>query len=163
MLRHFIRKNRTTVVHAVFRKYLKSTREFWKVAQQCADKGSPDRKHALQKAIKLQLNLIECQAMRFAYLIAQDTCDWTSLGSISSLNERLDQGWGKNEESDLLEANSLYKDVVREIDDIKSDLDSNALAESIQELEKNVKYRDARQVVADRVQKLNDGLRRYQQ
>jgi hypothetical protein len=162
MLRHFIGKNRTTVVHVVFRKYLKSTREFWKTAQQCADKGSPDRKRVLQRAIRLQLNLIDCQAMRFAHLLAQDTCDWTSLGSISSLNERLDQGWGKDEEADLIEGNSLYKDLVREIDDIKSDWDSETLAESIQELEKNVKYRDARQVVADRVQKLNDRLHRHQ-
>jgi hypothetical protein len=160
MLRYFAKRNRAALVQEVFRKYLRAARKFWNVAARCATEGSPDQKVALQKAIRLQLVLIDRRASRFACLQKQDTFDWTHPGSIDSINERLDKGWGENEEASLLETNSFYRNIVREVEDIKANWDdSKLLEESILELGNNAKWRHAREVMADRVVELDNQLR----
>lgn len=159
MLHYFAKRNRATLVQDVFRKYLRATGKFWKVAQRCATQGSPDQKVALQKAIRLQLVLIDRKASRFAYLLAGDnTFNWAHPGSIDSINQRLDQGWGEKEEASLLDTNSLYRDIVREVENIKSNWDSKSLEEPILELGNNTKWRHAREEMADRVLELDKQL-----
>jgi hypothetical protein len=157
VFRHFTKKSRATVVQKAFRAYSKATLEFWKVAQQCAVKeGATNRDVPLQKAIRLQFLLIERQAARFTYLFARDTFSGDNPISLDSALERLDRGWGNDEEGQLIEGNSSYRDLAREIEDIKSSWNSNALTEPIQRLETDAKYRNARRVVSERVEQLKE-------
>jgi hypothetical protein len=158
MLHFFAKGNRAALVQKVFRKYLQVTREFWKAARRCAVKGSPEQKTALRRAIRLQFLLIDRQTSRFAYLLKLDTFDWAHPGTIDSINQRLDQGWRENEEETLLNSDS-YRDIVREIEDIRSDWDSKSLEHLNDELGENRKWRHAREVVANRVVELSDRLR----
>lgn len=162
MIRYFTTKTRATLVDEVFRKYLESTREFWKIAQRRAMNKSPDRKPALEKAFRLQEVLIDRQALRFGYLSTGDGLGSTGLKSLNDITERLDQRWSAIEEAGLIESNSFYSEVVREIGDIQSNWDSKALAEPLQALQKDEKYLDARRALADRVQKLDGQLHRHQ-
>jgi hypothetical protein len=159
MLHFFAKGNHAALVQKVFRKYLQVTREFWKAARRCAVKGSPEQKIALRSAIRLQFLLIDRQTSRFAYLLTLDTFDWAHPGTIDSINQRLDQGWGENEEETLLNSDSSYRHIVREIEDIRSEWDSKSLENLNHDLGKNTKWRHAREVVASRVVELNDRLR----
>jgi phenylpropionate dioxygenase-like ring-hydroxylating dioxygenase large terminal subunit len=164
MIRYFNSKTKTraTVVHDVFSKYLESTREFWKTTQRRAMKGSRDWNPALQRAFRLQQVLIDRQALRFGYLLAGDALDSAGLRSLNDITVRLDQGWSEAEEARLIESNPTYEEVVREIKDIQSNWDPNILAEPLQELQRDEKYHAARRALADKVQELEDQLRRSQ-
>jgi hypothetical protein len=157
----FAKSSRATVVQDVFRRYLECTREFWKVAQRSALKGSPAWKLPLQKAFRLQHVLIDRQALRFGYLLAGNTFDFAGLKSLNDITERLDQRWSEVEEVGLIGSNSFYRDVIQEIKDIQSSWDAKALAEPLQELQKDLKYCDARRALADKVQELDEHLRRH--
>jgi len=149
----------TKLVDDVFRKYLKSTRGFWRVAQRRAVKQAPNARPLLLKAFRLQLVLIDHQAMRFGYLLEGDTPDWRAFKTLNSITDRLNKGWSEVEETSLLSRNSFYREIVEEMKTLQSELDSKALGAPLRELQSDANYLDARRSLAERVQVLDDQLR----
>jgi len=158
MLRFFTKKSRATVVQEVFRKYVESYRQYLKIAARRAIELSPDRELAWQNVFRLQHLLKEREALRFEYLFGRDKFDGVTLSSLSNIAARLDNGWSEPEEAELKESLSIYGSISREIEDIQSKWDSNALGDSSRVVDQDMKYCDARRALADRTRKLEAQL-----
>jgi hypothetical protein len=154
MLRYFSKKNGATIVHDVFRKYVESYRQYLKIAERRAIALSPDRKLAWKNVFRLQHLLKEREALRFEYLFGRDKFDGVNLRSLSSIAARLDNGWSEAEEAELEESLAIYRGISREIEDIQSTWDPNALGDSSRVVDQDLKYCDARRALADRTRKL---------
>jgi hypothetical protein len=158
MLRFFTKKSRATMVQEVFRKYVESYRQYLKIAERRAIELAPDRKVAWQNVFRLQHLLKERQALRFEYLFGRDKFDEGTLGSLTSIAARLDNGWSEEEEAKLKESLSIYRGIAQEIEDIQSKWDSNALGDSSRVVDQDMKYCDARRALADRTRKIEAQL-----
>jgi hypothetical protein len=158
MLRYFVKKDGATIVHDVFRKYVESYRQYLKVAQRRAIELFPDRKLAWQNAFRLQHLLKEREALRFEYLFGRNKFDGVDLRSLSSIAARLDNGWSEAEEAEIKENLSVYTSVAREIEDIQSKWDADALGDSSRVVDQDLKYCDARRALAERTRKLEAQL-----
>jgi hypothetical protein len=156
MILYFMRgkKNRATIAYETFHKSQEAYVAFLRVAEGRALQVSPGHKLAWQNAFRSQHLLKRRQTLRFEYLYANDLFDDMTLRSLSSINERLDIGWTKAEESALKEGQPSYRDISREIEDIQSKWDPHTLDGPRPLLEKDSKYLDARQALAERARKL---------
>jgi hypothetical protein len=158
MIGYFREKNRAGTIRRIFRKYVNSYREYLKTAEQRSFELAPERKRAWQNVFRLQHLLNDCQALRFEYLSQRAKMDWDALRSLSSISDRLEKEWKKEEEEALLEINSTYKNFVEEIADIQSKWNPNALGSSSRVVDQDQIYCDARQALAERTQKLEAQL-----
>jgi hypothetical protein len=159
MIYYFIPKKPR--VQRIFRNYVAAYRDYLKIAKRRASAVSPDRKLAWQNVFRLQHLLKEREFLRFNYLFAAEKFDKETLKSLSSIAERLDKGWSEVEEGWLNEKLSTYRRLSREIRDIQSKWDPNALGDSSRVLDQDSKFCDALRMLADRVHECDEGLRRH--
>jgi hypothetical protein len=89
------------------------------IAERRAFEVSPDHKLVWQNAFRLRRLLLKQQCLRFENLVSEHQLGVES-GSIASIEERLGKGWTDTEEAALGEGLPSYKEISREIDDIKS-------------------------------------------
>jgi hypothetical protein len=159
MIRHSKRsESQLILVRQIYREYLEWAKSLLMLAEKCSIEEWPDRRLALQKVFRLQVLYNERETMRFEYLFMGDVPDVATWKSLSKVNERLLKNWGEVEEAGLRESNSIYKDVLRGIEDLEGKVDSAALDEPFRTLTLNSTYRDARLAFANRIQKLDEQL-----
>jgi hypothetical protein len=151
-------KNNAIVVREIFLKYLKATRDFTVSAERCSIKVSPGQTIALQNAFRLQLLFNDRDALRFEYLLRGDALEILEMKSLYAMSDRLRQGWGGVEESDLRETNLNYVDVLRQIELLEGSLDSIALEEPLNAVKRDSDYQEARRVIAEKIQKFHKQL-----
>jgi hypothetical protein len=137
---------------------LVSTRKFWALTEQAALKVSRDRRQEMHTAFKLQSVFLERSSQRFKYLFSIGGFNPANQRSLSSVDARINAEWSESEETDLKSKSRSYKDVEREIDNLKGKLNSFELDDVFQALQQDRTYRAARVALADRVQELEARL-----
>jgi hypothetical protein len=121
---------RATLIKAAFGDYLEALRGFQIVLERCSLKGWPDKNAELRTASRIQELLYEQMAMRLNYLLtdgASDDATWHSCTSISKVQVRLQEHWKDSDEETLNKSTVAYARIQREIDDLRSVLDSYGL------------------------------------
>jgi hypothetical protein len=148
-----LRHSRATSVQDKFRESQDSYLEFLRIAERRALEVSPNYKLAWQNAFRLQHLLMKQRCFRFEYLLGNGQMDTLTATSISSLTERLDKGWTDTEEFTLKNDLPSYREISREIDEIKSKWDPSALDEPRVALEQDSEYRKARLALSERAKR----------
>jgi len=151
-------KDKATIVREIFLKYLEATRDFTVAAERCSIRVSPGQEVALRKTFGLQLLFNGRDALRFEYLLRGDASDILNMKSLYAMSDRLRQGWKEVEEAGLRENNPIYVDVVRQIELIEGNLDSAELEEPLNAVKADFGYREARRVIAEKIQKFHKQL-----
>jgi hypothetical protein len=159
LIQSLLAKPRRKVVRDVYRTYLKCTREFMKLAEECALKASADQRVTLLNCFRLQALMNEQQSIRFSFLYESKSLDWTLFKSLDEIFQRLDKGWSAAEEEALKQRNLHYRGVCQEIKDIqlkRGEFDS--LTAPLKAVEQDPQYRAAREAIANRVQELRSRI-----
>lgn len=151
-------KDRASTVREIFLKYLEATRDFTVAAERCSIRVSPGQEVALRNAFALQLLFNGRDALRFEYLVAVEAPEILSMKSLYEMSDRLRQGWKDAEEARLRESNPIYVDVSRQIEVLEGNLHSAALEEPLNAVKADLSYREARQVIAEKIQKFHKQL-----
>ena len=136
-------KSRAALVRDTYREYMDSTRENSKITEQRALAVSPDHKTALLNCFRLQDLLRERATLRFEFLIKTQSFNCAPYKSLDAISERLDTGWTEAEEGAIKESNAHYKDVSREIADIRSKWDPDSLTAPLRALTQDSQYKAA--------------------
>lgn len=142
---------RPALTRDIFRKSVRSYELFLDLVERRAEAVVPEEfKLAWKNAFALQRSLKERQLLRFEALISRDweaQIAWTQLDDIA---ERLDAGWSETEERDLLRASRRYVEVARSVEYYRAEFKPDMLGSHSQVLEKDSKYSEARNALADR-------------
>jgi hypothetical protein len=146
-------RSRATSDHDKFRESQESYLEFLRIAERRALEVSPNYKLVWQNTFRLQHLLMKQQFFRFEYLLGNGQMGTVAARSISSIEERLDKGWADTEESSLKNDLPSYREISREIDEIKSNWDPSALDEPRLVLEQDPEYREARIALSERAKR----------
>ena len=148
---------RFVIVRNTFREYVQSCSEFWKAFQRCtiAIKSSEHQRQVLQTHLRLQTLWLERQRLRFEYLLRGGTFGTGFWGELDNSAQRLDKEWSDDEETGLLAIDAAYRDLLAEIEDLVPKMNSAELDTPIKALQQNAQYREARELMADEVQRLN--------
>jgi hypothetical protein len=141
-------KRRAATVQNAFRESNESYLVVLDIAERRALDVSPDHGDEWQKAFMLQRLLIKQRCLRFEHLVRARQLDESSR-SIASIEDRLDKGWADTEEAILKEIMPSYKEISREIDDVRSKRLPLG-KELIAALEGDSEYRQARIAFSDR-------------
>jgi exonuclease VII small subunit/putative component of membrane protein insertase Oxa1/YidC/SpoIIIJ protein YidD len=149
--------SRLVIVRNTFREYMQSCSEFWTAFQRCtiAIKCSERQRQALQTHLRLQTLWLARQRLRFEYLLRGRTFETGFWGELDNITQRLDKEWSDNEETDLLASEPTYRDLLVEIEDLVPKMNGAELDAPIKALQQNAQYREARELMADEVQRLN--------
>jgi hypothetical protein len=91
-------KSRHALMRDTYRDYVKSTREFMRVAEQRALEVSPDQKSLLLNCFRLQNLLIDQRSIRFRFLLKSKSLDCAVFNSLDELDQRLDKNWNAAEQ-----------------------------------------------------------------
>jgi hypothetical protein len=136
---------------------VQSCSEFWKAFQRCtiAIKSSERQRQVLQTHLRLQTLWLEQQRLRFEYLLRGGTFETGFWGELSNITQRLDKEWSGDEEASLLAIDAAYRDLLVEIEDLVPQMNGTELDTPIKALQQNAQYREARELMADEVQRLN--------
>jgi hypothetical protein len=148
---------RYVIVRNTFREYMQSCSEFWKAFQRCtiAIKSSEHQRQVLQTHLRLQTLWLEQQRLRFEYLLRGGTFGTGFWGKLDNIAQRLDKEWSDDEETGLLAIDAAYRDLLVEIEDLVPKMNGAELDPPIKALQQNAQYREARELMADEVQRLN--------
>jgi hypothetical protein len=148
---------RFVIVRNTFREYMQSCSGFWKAFQRCtiAIKSSERQRQVLQTHLRLQTLWLERQRLRFEYLLHGGTFETGFWGELDNITQRLDKEWSGDEESSLLAIDAAYRDLLVEIEDLVPKMNGAELDTPIKALQQNAQYREARELMADEVQRLN--------
>jgi hypothetical protein len=76
-------------------------------------------------------------------------------GKLENITQRLDKEWSGDEEASLLAIDAAYRDLLVEIEDLVPKMNGAELDTPIKALQQNARYREARELMADEVQRLN--------
>ena len=106
----------------------------------------------------MQILYNEREALRFEYCLSNCTTEIAICRSLTDINKRLLKAWGDTDEADLVQRNSSYPGVLREIAELEGKTDTPALDQPFQMLTKNATYRDAREASARRIARLDQNL-----
>jgi len=79
-------------------------------------KGWPDRKAAVQGWSQLTKLVIECEILRFEYLLSHVPLESSIWASLQTITQRLHTDWQASDESTLDEGNPTYRDTMRRLD-----------------------------------------------
>jgi hypothetical protein len=96
-----ILKTLRAIVRDIYRKYLKSSRNFMQLAEQRAIEVSPDQKPHLLNCFRLQHLWAEQRSIRFQHLLKSKSCDCALFKSLDEISQRLDKDWSAEEDSVL--------------------------------------------------------------
>ncbi len=77
------------------------------------------------------------------------------LGELDNIAQRLDKEWSDDEETGLLAIDAAYRDLLAEIEDLVPKMNGAELDTPIKALQQNAQYREARELMADEIQRLN--------
>ena len=148
---------RFIIVRDTLREYMQACSEFWKAFQRCtiAIKCSERQRQVLQTHIRLQTLWLERQRLRFEYLLRGGTFETGFWGDLDNITQRLDKEWSGDEETSLLAIDAAYRDLSVEIEDLVPKMNGAELDTPIKALQQNAQYREARELMADEVQRLN--------
>ena len=109
----------------------------------------------MQTHLRLQTLWLERQRLRFEYLLRGGTFETGFWGDLDNITQRLDKEWSGDEETSLLAIDAAYRDLSVEIEDLVPKMNGAELDTPIKALQQNAQYREARELVADEVQRLN--------
>jgi hypothetical protein len=152
---------RATLVRDAFRQYLEALRGFQVVLERCSLKGWPDKKADLRTAFRIQELLYEQMAIRLNYLLtdgASEDATWNSCTSISKVQERLQEGWKDSDEETLSKSNGLYAAIQKEIDELRSILDSDGLTAPLKMARRDPEEIAAGHAISTRLRELDRQL-----
>ncbi|HEY2679060.1 MAG TPA: hypothetical protein VGI65_18985 [Steroidobacteraceae bacterium] len=151
---------RFVIVRDTFREYMQSCSEFWKAFQRStiAIKSSERQRQVLQTHLGLQTLWLERQRLRFEYLLRGGTFGTGFWGELNSISQRLDNEWTDDDETGLKAIDASYRDLLVEIEDLVPKMNGAELDAPIKALQQNAQYREARELIADEVQRLNKRL-----
>jgi hypothetical protein len=147
-------KSRHALARDTYRDYVKSTRDFMRVAEQRAIEVSPDQKSLLLNCFRLQNLLIDQRSIRFRFLLKFKSLDCAVFNSLDELDQRLYKNWNAAEQEVLNKSNSHYTGICQEIADIWSKWDAESLTAPLKAVEQDPRYRAARLAIADRTREL---------
>ena len=74
---------------------------------------------------------------------------------MDNITQRLDKDWSGDEETSLLAIDAAYRDLLVEIEDLVPKMNGAEIDTPIKALQQNAQYREARELMADEVQRLN--------
>jgi hypothetical protein len=152
-------KNRASTVREIFLKYIEATRDFTVATERCAVRVSPGQEIELRNAFALQLLFNGRDALRFECLVASEEApEILSMKSLYEMSDRLRQGWKDVDEARLRESDPIYVDVSRQIEILEGTLDSAALEEALNAVKADSSYREARQVIAEKIERFQEQL-----
>jgi hypothetical protein len=120
-------------------------------------RGWPDRKGAITTAVRLQDLLVERQRLRFEHLTKNTDLDGSSWKSLNEICSYIESAWGDSSESELRSMDQAYDGIAREIESLRSAMDSKALDGPFADLTRDKDYVAARHTAADSIKRL-DGL-----
>ena len=98
---------------------------------------------------------MERQRLRFEYLLRVGTFETGFWGELDNITQRLDKEWSGDEETSLIAIDAVYRDLLVEIEDLVPRMNGAELDTPITALQQNAQYREARELMADEVQRLN--------
>jgi hypothetical protein len=153
-------RSRRTLLRDTFRKSQASYLEFVDLAEQCALRVSPDFRLAWQNVYKLQRLLKAQQSIRFEHLLKAHDLDCSRFESLDAIDERLEAGWSKAEESALRALDAKYNRISLEIAEIRSKWKPYAVGESYKMLENDPEYQTARSALSGRAREFAERVKR---
>jgi hypothetical protein len=139
-----VRMDRVQAINAlrtIFHGYLATKRGFGAEMDRLALKGWPDRKPAVQALSQLSNAVMECEMLRFEYLLSHVSLDspiWTSLQTIL---QRLLTDWLPSDESILGDANAAYRDAMRRWEAAERNRDPSALDEPMKDARRDPEFK----------------------
>lgn len=105
-----------SAVQDIFRQYMEAVYECLVVSERCYLKGWPDRKSAVQSAVRLVRLNCDLQLLRLEYLVREGSLEPAMWKSISAISDRIWKDWKNIDEAALKEESQLYRDVLAQLD-----------------------------------------------
>ncbi len=109
------REETVKVLRKIFQGYLESKRVLAADIDRVVTKGWPDRKPEVQALSEVTKLVMECEILRFEYLLDHVPLEspiWTSLVAIT---RKLHSNWDADDERALSNGNAAYQDTMREL------------------------------------------------
>ena len=104
------------VLREIFQSYLESKRELAADVDRLVLKGWPDRKSAVQALSQVTNLVMECEILRFEYLLGHVPLESPIWASLETITRRLHTEWRDTDEKILSDANAAYRDTMRKLD-----------------------------------------------
>lgn len=111
----------------IFDRYLATKRGLAADIDRLVLKGWPDRKSAVQALSQVTNLVMECEILRFEYLlnyVSLESPIWISLGTIT---QKLHTDWHPSDERILSDASATYREAVKKLEAAESNRDPAAL------------------------------------
>ena len=86
------------------------------VSERCYLKGWPDRKAAVQNAVRVVRLNCDLQLLRLEYLVREGSLEPATWKSISAISDRVWKDWENADETALKEKSQLYRDILAQLD-----------------------------------------------
>jgi hypothetical protein len=103
-------------IRGIFDRYLATKRELCPDLDRIVLKGWPDRTSAVRALSRLASLVMECEILRFEYLLNQVPLEspiWTSLRTIT---QKLFPDWDASDEKILSDTNAAYRETVKKLE-----------------------------------------------
>jgi hypothetical protein len=128
-------------LRAIFVRYVATKRGFSADMDHVVLKGWPDRQPAVQALSQLSNMVMECEILRFEYLlnyVSLDSPIWTSLQTIL---QKLHTDWCPSDEAILGDANAAYRDAMKRWEAAERNRDPAALDEPMEDARRDPEFK----------------------
>ena len=128
-------------LRAIFERYLATKRRLGADMDRVVLKGWPDRKSAMQALSQVANLVMECEILRFEYLLSHVPLEspiWTSLDTIT---QKLHTDWHASDEKMLSGANAIYRDTVKKLEAAERSRKPAELDDPIEDARRDPEYR----------------------
>jgi hypothetical protein len=110
------REDAINALQEIFKGYLESKRGLAADVDRLLLKGWPDRKTAVLALSQVTNLVMECEILRFEYLLGHVPLESPIWASLETITRRLHTDWRDTDEKILSDANAAYRDIMRKLD-----------------------------------------------
>jgi hypothetical protein len=150
-----------SAVERGIRQYVQAVFQYLRSSEACLVKGWPDRKKTIRIAFRIQELANQIDELRFESLLAEHGSEdaiWASFQNVSSVWDRLREGWLSTEEAALRRDNRAYDVLAAEYEDLRRSLDIRALDGPLRDAQQDGEYRQALHAMQNRLRELDQEL-----
>jgi len=158
-LESMTREDTSKELREIFRGYLETKRGLAADVDRLLLKGWPDRKTEAQALRQVTISVMECEILRFEYLLSYlpfENPAWTSL---QTTTRRLHTDWRDADEKILSDTNAAYGNTVKKLDAAQRDRTPGALDSPFKDARNDPEFGIACQAFAKRNDELDEQFR----
>jgi hypothetical protein len=143
-------------LRAIFDSYLATKRGLAADMDRLVLKGWPDRKSAVQALSQVTNLVMECEILRFEYLLSYVPLESPIWKSLETIMQRLHTDWRDTDEKVLSDANAAYRDTAKNLKTAERNRNPGALDGPMKDARRDPEFG----MVCDTFAKRNDELDR---